>query len=141
MQIPTQHIHSTCFGNPKVGIQILRPNSIQMRGDGAQKFNTQTLRCKDLVLQYTHLASEFGFSVGLKRSVRHLLFSVLRFWEKVFFCLDGVGKYPKVFYGFTVLRFCKISEWTSPNVNYYYLLLQSIRCRTPGYGCTVPLYV
>ena len=62
-------------------------------------------------------------------------------WEKVFFCFDGVGKYPKVFYGFTVLRFCKISEWTSPNVNYYYLLLQSIRCRTPGYGCTVPLYV
>jgi hypothetical protein len=35
-------------------------------------------------------------------------------WEKVFFCFDGVGKYPKVFYGFTVLRFCKISEWTSP---------------------------
>ena len=68
-------------------------------------------------LQYTHLASEFGFSVGLKRSVRRLLFSVLRFWEKVFFCLDGVGKYPKVFYGFTVLRFCKISEWTSPYLN------------------------
>jgi len=43
--------------------------------------------------------------------------------------LDGVGKYPKVFYGFTVLRFCKISEWTSPKKMFDFYFATNIEKR------------